>query len=181
LNLIFANPDGTPLKPDSVSASVSLLCGCLGLPKGTSLHTRRHSHGSTLLADGVDLATVSERLGHSSVRVTADIYSHALRGRRPALGRFHAAEWWIAWWRTQSTGELEPQRGPLAVYTRKDLTCPSRAMAMACTLCFDATGPSRHQLGAAVRISPCFLHQQRKWPIRSACSYGQIEIRVPRY
>ena len=81
LNLIFANPDGAPLKPDSISASVSLLCQRLGLPKGASLHTLRHSHGSVLLADGVDLATVSERLGHSSVRVTADIYSHALRGR----------------------------------------------------------------------------------------------------
>ncbi|HYL36491.1 MAG TPA: site-specific integrase [Bryobacteraceae bacterium] len=81
LDLIFANPDGTPLKPDSVSASVSLLCRRLGLPEGASLHTLRHSHGSVLLADGVDLATVSERLGHSSVRVTADIYSHALRGR----------------------------------------------------------------------------------------------------
>ena len=81
LDLIFANPDGTSLKPDSVSASVSLLCRRLGLPKGVSLHTLRHSHGSVLLADGVDLATVSERLGHSSVRVTADIYSHALRGR----------------------------------------------------------------------------------------------------
>jgi integrase len=65
-NLIFANPDGTPLKPDSVSASVSLLCRRLGLPKGASLHTLRLSHGSTLLVDGVDLATVSERLGHSS-------------------------------------------------------------------------------------------------------------------
>src|SRR5262249_30172874 len=81
LDLIFANPDGTPLKPDSVSAAVSLLCRRLGLPKGASLHTLRHSHGSFLLADGVDLATVSERLGQSSVRVTADIYSHALRGR----------------------------------------------------------------------------------------------------
>src|SRR5262249_25344626 len=81
LDLIFANPDGTPLKPDSVSAAVSLLCRRLGLPKGASLHTLRHSHGSFLLADGVDLATVSERLGRSSVRVTADIYSHALRGR----------------------------------------------------------------------------------------------------
>jgi integrase len=81
LNLIFTNPDGTPLRPDSISASVSLLCRRLGLPKGASLHTLRHSHGSVLLADGVDLVTVSERLGHSSVRVTADIYSHALRGR----------------------------------------------------------------------------------------------------
>jgi integrase len=81
LDLIFANPDGSPLKPDSVSAAVSLLSRELKLPKGASLHTLRHTHSSHLLADGVDLATVSERLGHSSVRVTADIYSHALRGR----------------------------------------------------------------------------------------------------
>ena len=39
------------------------------------------SHASLLLADGVDLATVSARLGHSSVRTTADIYSHAIRGK----------------------------------------------------------------------------------------------------
>jgi len=37
--------------------------------------------GRILLANGVDLATVSERLGHSSVRVTAEVYSHAIRGR----------------------------------------------------------------------------------------------------
>jgi integrase len=42
LDLIFANPDGTPLKPDSISASVSLLCRRLGFPKGASLHTLRH-------------------------------------------------------------------------------------------------------------------------------------------
>jgi len=86
-DLVFANPDGTLLKPNSVSASVSLLCGRLGLPKGASLHTLRHTHGSFLLADGVDLVTVSERLGHSSVRVTADIYSHALRGRDQEAAR----------------------------------------------------------------------------------------------
>ena len=37
--------------------------------------------GRIVLANGVDLATVSERLGHSSVRVTAEVYSHAIRGR----------------------------------------------------------------------------------------------------
>jgi integrase len=35
----------------------------------------------------VDLATVSERLGHSSVRVTAEIYSHAMRGRDQEAAR----------------------------------------------------------------------------------------------
>jgi len=81
LDLIFANPDGTPLKPDSVSATVSVLCGRLKLPKGVSLHTLRHTHGSHLLANGVPLPVVSARLGHSSVRVTADIYSHAIHGQ----------------------------------------------------------------------------------------------------
>ena len=81
LDLIFAKPDGSPLMPNSISSTVSRLCRRLGLPKGASLHVLRHSHASLLLADGVDLATVSARLGHSSVRTTADIYSHAIRGK----------------------------------------------------------------------------------------------------
>jgi len=81
LDLIFANPDGTPLKPDSVSAAVSLLFRRLKLPKGASLHSLRHTHTSHLLADGVPLPVVSARLGHSSVRVTAEIYSHMLHGQ----------------------------------------------------------------------------------------------------
>jgi site-specific recombinase XerD len=81
LDLIFANPDGSPLMPNSVTSTVSRLCRRLGLPKGASLHVLRHSHASLLLANGVDLATVSARLGHSSVRTTADIYSHAIRGK----------------------------------------------------------------------------------------------------
>ena len=81
LDLIFANPDGTPLRPNSVSSAVSLLFHRLGLPKGASLHSLRHSHGSHLLANGVSLPAVSERLGHSSVRTTAEVYSHAIRGQ----------------------------------------------------------------------------------------------------
>ena len=79
LDLIFANPDGTPLRPNSVSAVVSLLFRRLGLPKGASLHSLRHSHGSHLVADGVPLPVVSERLGHSSIRTTVEAYAHAVR------------------------------------------------------------------------------------------------------
>jgi integrase len=87
LDLVFANPDGAPLKPDSVSSTVSLLFRKLRLPKGTSLHSLRHTHASELLDDGVPLPVVSARLGHSSVRVTADIYSHAIHGQDDEAAR----------------------------------------------------------------------------------------------
>jgi integrase len=83
LDLIFANPDGTPLRPDSISATVSALFKRLKIPKpkGSGLHLLRHSHGSHMLANGVPLPVVSQRLGHSSVRTTADIYAHAIHGQ----------------------------------------------------------------------------------------------------
>jgi integrase len=81
LDLILANPDGTPLKPDSVSAAVSLLFRRLKLPKGASLHSLRHTHTSHLLAEGVPLPVVAARLGHCSVRVAAEIYSHMIHGQ----------------------------------------------------------------------------------------------------
>ena len=77
LNLVFAAPDGNYLKPDSLTAKVCLLASKAGL-KGVGLHTLRHSHGSVLLSQGVPLPAVSKRLGHSSVYVTATVYSHAL-------------------------------------------------------------------------------------------------------
>jgi integrase len=87
LDLIFANPDGTPLKPDSISAAVSLLFRRLHLPKGTSLHSLRHTHTSHLLASGVPLPAVSARLGHGSIRTTQEIYSHMIHGQDDEAAR----------------------------------------------------------------------------------------------
>jgi hypothetical protein len=69
-DLIFANPDGSPFKPDSISAAVSPLFRRLKLPKGASLHSLRHSHCSHLSASGVPLPSVSARLEHGSIRMT---------------------------------------------------------------------------------------------------------------
>jgi integrase len=79
-DLIFCNPNGSPLKPNTISASVSRLFRRLKMPKGASLHSLRHTHASHLLADGVSLPAVSARLGHSSVLTTAGIYAHAIHG-----------------------------------------------------------------------------------------------------
>jgi integrase len=83
LDLVFANPDGTPLKPDSISATVSALFKRLKIPKpkGAALHLLRHTHTSVLLSEGVPLAAVSARLGHSSVRTTQEIYAHMITGQ----------------------------------------------------------------------------------------------------
>jgi len=89
LDLIFANPDGTPLKPDSISAAVSALFRRLQIakPKGASLHILRHSHTSVLLASGVPVPAVASRLGHSSVRTTQEIYAHMITGQDEEAAR----------------------------------------------------------------------------------------------
>lgn len=89
LDLVFGNPDGSMLKPDSVSAAVSLLFRRLKIqkPKGSALHLLRHSHTSVLLAAGVPLPAVSARLGHSSVRTTQEIYAHMITGQDQEAAR----------------------------------------------------------------------------------------------
>ncbi|MGD0497573.1 MAG: tyrosine-type recombinase/integrase [Bryobacteraceae bacterium] len=107
LDLIFANTDGTPLRPDSVSATVSALFKRLKIakPKGAALHLLRHSHGSHMLAQGVPLPAVSARLGHSSVRVTADVYAHAIHGQDDEAVR----KWEEYQRQSRATAAIEPQ------------------------------------------------------------------------
>ena len=89
MDLVFANPDGTPLKPDSISAYVSALFKQpkIPKPKGAALHLLRHTHTSVLLAEGVPLPAVSARLGHSSVRTTQEIYAHMITGQDEEAAR----------------------------------------------------------------------------------------------
>jgi integrase len=74
-DLIFAHIDGSPLLPDSVSHSWMKLVRRCGLP-GIRLHDLRHTHASLMFDQGTDAKIISKRLGHSSVKVTLDIYTH---------------------------------------------------------------------------------------------------------
>ncbi|MGA7609049.1 MAG: tyrosine-type recombinase/integrase, partial [Xanthobacteraceae bacterium] len=44
--------------------------------KGVTLHSLRHTHVSSLIAAGVDILTISRRLGHASPTITLGVYGH---------------------------------------------------------------------------------------------------------
>ena len=71
--------DGTPVDPESVSRDFCVIVRNAELPRLT-LHGLRHAHATLMLTAGVHPKVVSERLGHSSIAVTMDIYSHVLPG-----------------------------------------------------------------------------------------------------
>lgn len=83
---VFVREDGVGLNPDYVTRRFAVLTRLAALPR-IRLHDTRHTSASLALAAGVPLKVVSDRLGHATVNVTADIYSHVT----PAVAR-EAAE-----------------------------------------------------------------------------------------
>jgi integrase len=80
--LVFATRRGTPLDHRNVARhGLVAACKAAGVPV-VSPHAMRHAHASALLADGMDLAAVSRRLGHASVAITAGVYSHVIDDAR---------------------------------------------------------------------------------------------------
>jgi integrase len=85
---VFCHHDGTPLDPSTVSHSFAHALRKAGLPP-MPLHGLRHSHATLLLQAGTHPRVVMERLGHSSIRVTLDTYSHVVGGlQESAAQRF---------------------------------------------------------------------------------------------
>lgn len=82
-DLVFSHYNGTPLLPNSVThAWIKLVRSC-GL-HGIRLHDARHTHASLLLKQGVHPKIVQERLGHGSIQITLDTYSHVAPGLQQA-------------------------------------------------------------------------------------------------
>jgi integrase len=79
LDLVFCADDGKPLKPDTVSKQFAAAVKRVEIPY-IRFHDLRHSHATQLLRAGVHFKIVSERLGHASVAITLDRYSHVLPG-----------------------------------------------------------------------------------------------------
>jgi integrase len=74
---VCAREDGLPLQPDSFTHDWDRKIATTGLPR-IRFHDLRHTHATLLLASGVHPKIASERLGHSKVGITLDLYSHVL-------------------------------------------------------------------------------------------------------
>jgi integrase len=81
-DVVLDDVAGAPFAPWSVSADFRRLGRELELPR-TRFHDLRHAHATQLLASGVHVKAISERLGHSSVSFTMDTYSAVI----PSMGR----------------------------------------------------------------------------------------------
>ena len=75
--LVFTREDGAPLHPHRFSEWFVKLAVEAGLPR-IRLHDLRHSYATAALAVGIPAKIVSERLGHASIAITLDTYSHVL-------------------------------------------------------------------------------------------------------
>jgi integrase len=90
-DLVFSRADGLPLDPDGVSGTFDRLQLRARLPH-IRFHDLRHTMTSLMLANGAPAKVVQERLGHSSVMVTLDTYSHVAPGmQRDATDRLARA------------------------------------------------------------------------------------------
>lgn len=78
-DLICCREDGRKWHPGTFSDNFKRLLEKYGLPR-IRFHDLRHTHASLLLRQGVHPKVVSERLGHSRIGITMDLYSHVLPG-----------------------------------------------------------------------------------------------------
>ena len=81
---VFKWPDGRPFSPDYVSKHFRMLLSKHGLPH-IRFHELRHSCASLLLNNGCTLKDVQEWMGHSDVKMTANLYGHLDATRKKGM------------------------------------------------------------------------------------------------
>jgi integrase len=75
--LVFTRENGSAYRPERVTQIIADLVKKTGVAPIT-LHGTRHTHATLALAAGVHPKVVSERLGHATVSLTLDVYSHVI-------------------------------------------------------------------------------------------------------
>jgi len=85
-DLVFSQFDGKPLRPNTITRAWAILAARCGV-KVIRLHDARHTHASLMLKQGIHPKIVQERLGHSTIAVTLDTYSHVAPGLQEAAAK----------------------------------------------------------------------------------------------
>ena len=86
MTLVFATSDGELIRPRNLTKAWSRVRSARKLP-AVSFHAFRHSHASMLIRAGVDILTISRRLGHSKAAITLDFYGHLIEGADAAAAK----------------------------------------------------------------------------------------------
>ena len=77
-DVVFANPKGDPWHPNTLYRLAATTSRRVG--RGVRFHDLRHFHASEMLNAGINVVTVSKRLGHSTVSMTLNVYGHLVDG-----------------------------------------------------------------------------------------------------
>jgi integrase len=88
--LVFADWDGSPRLPHTLTQQWRKAMRRTGLSR-VSLHSLRHTHASTLIASGLDVLTISRRLGHATPVLTLGTYGHLFKTDDRAAAIMEAA------------------------------------------------------------------------------------------
>lgn len=88
--LVFTKEDGCLIHPDRLSQLFEQSVR-RSLVRRITLHSLRHTHATILLAAGVPVKVVSERLGHSDPAFTMRIYQHVLKGMQSSAAALFAS------------------------------------------------------------------------------------------
>ncbi len=78
-NLVFAQDNGKPIGPRKIQKAFKRILATAGLP-AIRFHDLRHTAATHMIIKGVDIPTVSRRLGHTKASTTLDIYAHTVPG-----------------------------------------------------------------------------------------------------
>ena len=84
--LVFSTYDGKPLRPNTITRAWQSVASRAGM-KRIRLHDARHTHASLMLKQGIHPKVVQERLGHASIQMTLDTYSHVAPGLQEAAAQ----------------------------------------------------------------------------------------------
>lgn len=82
---VFTQDNGDRMNPDSVTDWLNKFSAANDLPH-IHPHAFRHTAASTMIAEGVDLVTTANELGHSNATTTANIYAHQIAEAKAKAG-----------------------------------------------------------------------------------------------